>query len=87
MSIFLGNLTVSQIENRMGISLTEDEKTTLNSMRQEKAENIENGKWHCFDLPFMLVCGDKQTAEKVARIFQAHDLSHVREALQVSWER
>ena len=87
MSIFLGNLSISQIETRMGISLTEDERNTLNSMRQEKAEDIESGKWHCFDLPFMLICGDKQTAEKVVKIFQAHDLSRVREALQVSFER
>ena len=87
MNIFLGNLSVSQIETRMGISLTEDERNTLNSMRQEKADDIESGKWHCFDLPFMLICGDKPTADEVAKIFLAHDLSHVKEALQLSWER
>ncbi len=86
MTIFLGNLSVKQIEERMGIQLADSEKEELSKMRQEKAEKIEPGRWHCFDLPFMIICGDKPTAEKVVKIFSAHDLSHVKEALQVSWE-
>lgn len=87
MNIFLGNLSVKQIEERMGIQLGDSERTELSAMRQEKAEHIKSGKWHCFDLPFMLICGDKPTAEKVVKILSAHDLSHVKECLQVSWEK
>jgi len=71
MGIMLGNLTISQIEDRTGVELSDADKTELSGMRQEKAENIAPGKWHCFDLPFMIVCGDKPTAEKVVKFFHS----------------
>ena len=87
MGIMLGNLTLKQIEERTGISVPDDDRAELNGMRQEKAENIAPGKWHCFDLPFMIVCGDKPTAEKVVKILSAYDWSKAKQALQISWER
>lgn len=87
MSIFLGNLSVKQIEERTGILLSEADKAELSAMRQEKAENIESGKWHCFDMPFMIICGDKPTAEKVVKILSAYDWTKARQSLQISWER
>lgn len=87
MMIMLGNLTLKQIEERTGISVSDDDRAELNGMRQEKAENIAPGKWHCFDLPFMLVCGDKPTAKKVLKILSAYDWSKSKQALQISWER
>jgi len=87
MGIMLGNLTLKQIEDRTGIKLSAEDRVELNGMRQEKAENIASGKWHCFDLPFMIVCGDKPTAEKMFKILSAYDWSKVKQALQISWER
>lgn len=87
MGIMLGNLTMSQIEERTGISISAEDRAELSGMRQEKAENIGPGKWHCFDLPFMIVCGDKPTAEKVVKILSAYDWSKAKQALQISWER
>lgn len=87
MGIMLGNLTLKQIEERTGISVSDSDRAELNGMRHEKAENIAPGKWHCFDLPFMLVCGDKPTAEKVVKILSAYDWSKAKQALQISWER
>lgn len=87
MGIMLGNLTVRQIEDRTGIKLSDKDVAELNEMRQEKAENIESGKWHCFDLPFMIVCGDKPTAEKILNILNVYDWSKAKQALQISWER
>ena len=84
--IMLGNLTLKQIEDRTGISVSADDRAELNEMRQEKAENIAPGKWHCFDLPFILVCGDKPTAEKVVKILSKYDWSKTKEALRISWE-
>ena len=86
MWIMLGNLTLKQIEDRTGIELSVEDRAELNGMRQEKAENIASGKWHCFDLPFMVVCGDKQTAEKMVKILSAYDWSKAKQALQISWE-
>ena len=85
--IMLGNLTVEEIEYRLDISLSEEDKKTLKDSWQQKAENIESGKWHCFDIPFMIVCGDKQTAMKYNLMFANYDLSHVKQCCQLSWER
>lgn len=87
MEIMLGNLTLKQIEDRTGIKLSAEDRAELNGMRQEKAENIASGKWHCFDLPFMIVCDDKPTAEKMVKILSAYDWSKAKQALQISWER
>ena len=87
MSIMLGNLTLKQIEERTGIIISDEDKAELNDMRQEKAENISPGKWHCFDLPFVLVCGDRPTAEKLVKILSAYDWAKAKQALQISWER
>ena len=86
MGFMLGNLTLKQIEYRTGIELSAEDRAELSGMRQEKAENIAYGKWHCFDLPFMIVCGDKPTAEKMVKILSAYDWSKAKQALQISWE-
>ena len=86
MGIMLGNQTIEQIERRLKITLTDEHKTALRDSWQQKAENIANGKWHCFDLPFVMVCGDKQTAEKWRDTFMKYDLSHA-ERFGISWER
>ena len=87
MGIMLGNLTVRQIEDRTGIKFSDKDVAELNEMRQEKAENIESGKWHCFDLPFMIVCGDKPTAEKILNMLNVYDWLQSKQALSISWER
>ena len=72
MGILLGNLTVSQLEKRLGITLTDDERQFLIGTNQEKAENIKPDKWHCFDLPFNLVCGSREFAIKVCEILKPY---------------
>lgn len=63
--MMLGNLTIEQIEERIGINFTEEIRNFMKENHQEEANNIKNGKWHCFDLPFNLVCGDVETATKI----------------------
>jgi len=65
MSIMLGNQTVSQIEKRLGIEFPEDIREFMKKTHQAEASNIAKGKWHCFDIPFNLVCGDVETATKI----------------------
>lgn len=74
MEIKFGNLSVNEIEKRCNIKLTDEEKIFLNETRQEKASNIEIGKWHCFDLPFQMVCGDEETAMKVYDILKKYEI-------------
>ncbi len=72
MCILLGNLTVPQIEERLGITLKDNEREFLINTRQQKAENIAENKWHCFDLPFNLVCGSMEFATKVCEILKPY---------------
>lgn len=65
MSILLGNLSVSQIEERLGIEFPAEIREFMNQSHNPNASNIPAGKWHCFDIPFNLVCGDIQTATKI----------------------
>ena len=87
MGIMLGNLSVDEIENRLDIKLTNEDKTTLLESRQLKAEDIADGKWHCFDIPFMIVCGNKAFAEKLNKMFSQYDLSHAKQCCQLTWKR
>lgn len=63
--IALGNLTVKQIEERLGIEFPEEIREFMNKNHQPEANNIVKGKWHCFDIPFVLVCGDMEVAAKI----------------------
>ena len=65
MNIMLGNLNVAEIEKRLGIEFPNDLKEFMKSSHQSNADNIQKGKWHCFDMPFQLVCGDMETAQKI----------------------
>ena len=65
MSIMLGNLSVKEIEERLGIEFPDDIKMFMKKTHQPQANNIQKGKWHCFDMPFNLVCGDMETALKI----------------------
>ena len=83
MNIYLGNLSVEQIEKRLGINFPEDIREFMNKNRQHEAANIAKGKWHCFDIPFNIVCGDMETAEKI--FYSVKEKSgQVKEQLQFS---
>ena len=65
MNIMLGNLSVNQIEQRLGIDFPKEIKEFMEQTHQASANNVAEGKWHCFDIPFHLVCGDMETAVKI----------------------
>ena len=83
MNIMLGKLSVNQIESRLGIEFPNDVKTFMNENHQSGATNIAKGKWHCFDIPFNLVCGDMETAQKIYNSVKERS-SECKEALQFS---
>lgn len=62
MSIFLGNLSVTEIQTRAGVEFPAELIEWMNQNKQESASNIKPGLWHCFDIPFFLACGDMETA-------------------------
>ena len=88
MNIYLGNLTPEQIESRLGIELTAEDKELLKKTHQPEVNNvpIASGKWHCFDIPFMLMTHDIKTASMFADIFRKYEPSTFRECLQIGWK-
>lgn len=86
MGIMLGNLSLPQIESRLGITLLDTERELLTPMRQENAQHIEREKWHCFDIPFMIVCGDYDTACMVRDLFAKY-AGDMKTPLQISWQK
>jgi hypothetical protein len=59
----LGNLSVSDIEKRIGVQFSETVREKLVENRQQDLSTpIDKNKWHCFDIPFMLVCGGADLA-------------------------
>lgn len=68
MMIQLGNLSTQDICKRLEITLTEQEIEILESLRSRNAE-FTGSKWHGFDIPFSIYCGDIETAIKVRDIY------------------
>ena len=83
MSIYLGNLSVDEIEKRSGVEFPAGLKTYMEPRRQQSASDVKRGKWHCFDIPFVLVCGDLETATEIHGHLKAFS-SDFKEQLQIS---
>lgn len=69
MSIYLGNLSTKEIADRLSIQMTDEDIKKMEEFRCQKG-NVGEGKWHCFDRPFICVCGDIDTAVKVRDIMR-----------------
>lgn len=80
--IQLGNLTIEQMEARSGVAFPAELKEFMADSHQPAASNVQPGKWHCFDLPFFLVCGDMETAQKIYG-YLSPLTSDFKEALQI----
>ena len=65
MTAKFGNVTVNEMEQLQGIKLTEDVKVKLESMRQNNAQDVKKGRFHIFRYPFVIDCGDEDTAREV----------------------
>lgn len=67
--MFLGDLSIEQIEGKLGIVLSDEIKDMFNRTRQRPVNiDLEPDKWHGFDIPFCIVCGSREFAEKVREI-------------------
>jgi hypothetical protein len=82
----LGNLSVSQIENRLGIEFPDEIKEFMKKTHNPSATNIAKGKWHCFDIPFVMVCGDLDVATKIYESVKEKS-DQCKEALQFSIQK
>lgn len=85
--IYLGDLSVEQIEQRTGLTFSDEDKAHMKEHRQHEvnSKKIEKGHWHCFDIPFAIMTGDKETAEQYREMLSKYDWSKCRESLQICW--
>lgn len=66
MNIYLGNLSVEQIEKEYQVQFSEEDKAWLKEHRQENV-NIKLGadKWHCFDIPRIIAVGSADFRQEI----------------------
>lgn len=64
MGIMLGNLTIEEMETRLGVTFPEPLKERLRATHQMEA-SVEPGRWHCFDVPFRIVVGGNELAKEI----------------------
>lgn len=74
MNILLGNLTVKELESEHGFNLSDEHRTALERMRQNKAEVYKTDKFHIFDIPRTILCGSKDVAVNVYEILKLYDI-------------
>lgn len=89
MAIYLGNLTTKQIENRLGIELTQAERSELDALREETTSRVHGRDvWHCYDIPFVIVCGSYGVCTKIRDIMSAY-ADRMKGTLQIAgdWDR
>jgi len=84
--MMLGNYDIGRIQERLGITLSQKEVDFFNSTNQQNANNIENDKWHCFDIPFQIVCGHKNMAIKIRDILSPFADS-MKTSIGITWNK
>lgn len=70
MSVYLGNVTMEQLQERVGTVFEPEDIARLKKTHSDNAEVAGKDEWHCFDMPFTLVCGSRETAENVVDILK-----------------
>lgn len=63
--IMLGNLSIEDMQKRSGVTFPEELVEFMTPRWQQKAEEVGPDQWHCFDIPFVLLCGDMKTAVEI----------------------
>lgn len=87
MGIMLGNLSVKDIETRLGITFSPEDASTLQKTRQENVSiPLESGKWHCYDIPFMFMTDTREDALVFVNIFEKY-VAQMRGQFQIGFLR
>lgn len=65
MNIYLGNLSIEQIEREYSVAFSDEDKQWLQEHHQDKASNIQRDKWHFFDMPRVMMAGSNEFAKEI----------------------
>jgi hypothetical protein len=72
MAIFLGNLSLDQMQSRLGIRLSEEEIQAFPNRQDNVSMRLAPNTWHCFDIPFFIECDSMETAQRVYDIMKKY---------------
>ncbi len=75
MGIMLGNLSLDMMEKEQGFVLSNEDRETLASMRQDNAD-VKKGSetYHIFDIPLTIFCGRMDVAQKGYDILKKYEI-------------
>ncbi len=83
--MMLGNLSLNQIEKRTSIKIPKELRDYMEKNKQDNVSiPIKQGKWHCFDIPFSLVCGGKKMVEMVVKNLKPLE-DKIKEPISISY--
>lgn len=71
------------MEKRTGVIFPLELKQYMEPRRQQSAKNIKPGMWHCYDIAFLLICGDIDTATQIYGHLKKFN-SEFKEQLQIA---
>jgi hypothetical protein len=83
MKIYLGNLTVEQLENRCGCKFEKEDFEWLKGHRQDNAEIKTKDKFHIFDIPFMIQTGADISNELIRILSKYNNKKPFEDLLQI----
>lgn len=72
MNIYLGNLSIEQIEREYSVAFTDEDKQWLQEHHQDEASNIQSDKWHFFDIPRVMMTGSHECAKEIDDRFEKY---------------
>ena len=71
--ICFGNLSIRQLEKRLGITLRDDHRALFESTKVKDASiPIATGQWFCFSHPLIMCCYDKKTQMQFYNILRQY---------------
>lgn len=68
--VMLGNLTITQLEDRTGWTFEKDDRQWLEEHRTSLADFDDDDKFHIFDIPQQIVVGSKIKDEFIKLIMK-----------------
>lgn len=83
MSIYLGNLTIEEFEERTGWTFSKEDKDTFNRLKSDRAD-IDLDSLHIFDAPFAIHIGTNIYDEIFSILMKYENNVPSKNSLQVS---
>lgn len=85
MSISLGNLSIEELQKRTGWNFSKKDYDFLVKHRQDNAQIIEKDKFHIFDIPLMVLCGEDIKDEITEMLSKYNSQQVSKELISIAW--